>query len=221
MATFMRIMTQIGEASALLDGKEYLIRPTFSALASLGDVDEIDTHIRQVCLAYDLYLSGRQTPSLGMLSCCANVLEACSDFPPEWLGECVESRSGWRWRQGRITVHELIIMAHHCIKWGVSGDSKFRDTAKRRKKQDKPELFDPHSFVAVMIDEFHMSREDAWQSTMTEFQRLVEQRQRKNWGGKPPPPTQEEAANTMKMAHDAIRRARELGLKPTIMGRRK
>lgn len=211
---YAQLNTQIGEALASLDGTDYLVRPNFKAMASLGNADDIEHAMVTVCTCYDLYVNYKTIAKPHQLSVCASVLGACSNLPDEWLGEPVQLASGFKWKQGKVTVGQLIIMAHHCIKWGISGDSKFRESAKRKKPDGPPEKWDPQSFVAVMIDEFHMSREDAWQSTMTEFQRLIEQRQRKNWGNKPPPPTEEEAKATFDWAKDAIKRARELGVQP-------
>lgn len=215
----MHLMTEIGEASALIDGRQYLVRPSFRALASIGTVEDINQAITDVCHAYAILVEHGKTPPPMLISACANVLEYCSELPSSWLGQCDVSPITGRttYRQGRVSVFEVVIMAHHCIKWGVSGDSKWQE------KPDKPsnKLFDPSEFVAILIDEFHMSREDAWLATMTEFQRLCEHRQRKAWGNKPPPPTKEEAKASFDFARDAIKRAREMGIKPKARGKRK
>jgi Family of unknown function (DUF6246) len=213
----MRVLTQIGEASAMVDGQEYLVRPSFAALASLGDPEILELHIEKICLAYHLLTKGGITPNYESLSCCANMLDTCSDFPKHWLGECVVSGNKIKWRQGKIPVYDLIIIAHHCVKWGVSGDSKFRNKPKPPKVK---KLFDPAEFVALLVDEFSMSKSDSWECTMTEFQRLCEQRQKKNWGDRPEPPTKESAIKSFEYANEAIARARKLGIKPAKKGRR-
>lgn len=204
----MRVMTQIGEASAMVDGTEYLVRPSFAALAEIGDPEVLDDYVRQVCSAYEILLQDKM-PTVSMLGCCANILDVCSDLPSEWLGCYTENR---KFKQGKVRIDELVIMAHHCIKWGVQGDSKWK--SKPSKKQYENRMFDPADFVSILIDEFHMSSSDAWNCTMTEFQRLCEQRQRKAWGHKPPPPSQDEVRDTMKAAREAIKRGNELGIKP-------
>lgn len=229
----MRLMTQIGEASALVDGKEYLVRPTFAALSSLGAPSDIDYHIKNVCSAYTKHLDLGIMPQWYEVASCAAMLEACSNLPSEWMGHVTEARrSGvfkdahtftktafhhnFKWVQTKLTIHELIVMAHHCVKWGVSGKPKWTS---KPKKEARPTLFDPQEFVAMLIDEFHVSRNDAWAMTMTEFQRLCELREKKAWAGKTPPPTHEEAKKSLEYANDAIKRARELGIKGKKMGR--
>lgn len=209
----MHLMTEHGEASALIDGQEYLVRPSFRALSQLGTPEELTEIIGDVCHAYSILIDAGKLPQVGLISQCANVLMACSDIPESWLG-CTDlgAISGrMTYRQGRIRIDEIIIMAHHCIKWGVQGNPR---RLQAPEKNAKPSLFDPSEFVSIMIDEFHMGRDDAWGATMTEFQRLCEQRQRKAWGNKPPPPTKEEAKASVAHAMAEIKRARELGIKP-------
>lgn len=216
----MHLMTEIGEASAMIGGRQYLVRPSFRALAALGDIECINQHIADVCHAYAILVEGNKTPPPLLIAACANVLESCSELPASWLGQCDVSPITRRmnYRQGKIRIDEVIIMAHHCIKWGVSGDSKW---TQKSDKQERLKPFDPSEFTAILMDEFHMGREDAWSATMTEFQRLCEHRQRKAWGNKPPPPTKEEAQASFDYARDAIKRARELGIKPKARGKRK
>lgn len=215
----MNILTHIGEATALINGQEYLVRPSFKALASVGDPKDLAQCISDVYTAYAYLVQFRRLPRSDYISACANLLELCSDIPPKYLGYLTASASGKRvlYRQGKISPDEIIIMANHCIRWGVGGDPKHKPQPV--KDTGRPQLFDPAEFVAILIDEFHMSREDAWGATMTEFQRLCEQRQRKAWGDKPPPPTKEEAKASFDYAKNAIARARAMSLKPT-KGRR-
>ena len=218
----MHLMTEFGEASALVDGQEYLVRPSFRALATMGTPEVLTEIISDVCEAYSTLVDVGKIPRPGLISQCANVLESCSDLPASWLGHSDLGAISGRmtYRQGRIRIEEVIIIAHHCIKWGVQGNPK-RKPSPESGRGKRPSLFDPSEFVSIMIDEFHMSRDDAWSATMTEFQRLCEQRQRKAWGDKPPPPNKEEAKASLAHAMAEIKRARELGIKPVVKkGRR-
>lgn len=211
----MNILTHFGEASALIDGKEYLVRSSFKALAAVGTPEDLELCINDVCAAYYILTEQKTLPRADLISACANLLEYCSDIPGRWLGYLdVGPVSGKMiYRQNRIPVEEIIIMAHHCIRWGVAGDPKRQREPEKKKPSARKEYFDPAEFVSIMIDEFHMSRDDAWNATMTEFQRLCEHRQRKAWGDKPPPPTKAEALASFDYARDAIERAKTMGIK--------
>ena len=211
MGVFMRPLTHIGEALAEVDGREYLVRPSFRALSL---VEDLESHIEFICVAYQTMLLGGQ-PSIGQLSMCANVIEACSDLPPEWLGECVERSNGWRYKVTKLSMRELVVIAHHCIKWGVYGDpkEKLSKAAKERLEKEPKTEFDPHTFVAVMVDEFGMTSSEAWGATMVEFQRLCEHRQRKNWGDRPAPVSDEERDDLRAKYQAFLQRKKELAKK--------
>ena len=191
------VNTSIGEGVIYIGEAQFLLRPSFRALASIGDPVDIEWTINRVCSAYSALLSG-MTPQASAIACCANMISSCSDVPFDLIGEAVEGRTGGiRWKQGRLPWQDVIILAHHCVKWGVQGEPKEKLTKAAKKKmaaQEKQD-FDPSEFVAIMVDEFGMSGSDAWNSTMTEFQRLCEHRNRKNWGDRPPPIDDDERDN--------------------------
>lgn len=200
----MRILTHIGEAAAEVGGKTYLVRPSFRALSTIEDLED---EISAVCAAYNLLLSG-VTPKVWQLCSCANVLRSCSDMPHEWFGELVDRAGKWKYKFNKLSMRELVIMAHHCIKWGIYGDpkEKLSKAAKKALAEQEQRPFDPHEFVSVLIDEFHLSSSDAWDATMTEFQRLCEHRQRKAWGNKPPPIDDDERENLQASYKEFLKR---------------
>lgn len=187
MATVNR---EIGEALVSKGDEEHLIRPSFSALAA---VEDLQYTIEAVCEAYAVVLQSH-TPKLHHLSACSIMLTACSNIPMEWMGYVVARESGAKWKMGVLPIPDLVILAHHCVRWGVQGNpkEKLSRSAKKKLEAQPQRDFDPAEFVAVMVDEFGVSSRDAWDSTMTEFQRLCEHRNRKNWGDRPPPVSDEE-----------------------------
>lgn len=207
------LLTQFGEASLSMGGKTYLVRPSLKAIASIGRPEDIEQVMQDVCDAFHVLRSGHLPKPL-LISACANVLEICSNIPAELLGFCVPSKINGKllYKAGKIPLSDIIIMANHCIKWGIQGDPKWKP--KPSKTADDGRAFDPVDFVSILIDEFHLSREDAWNTTMTEFQRLCEQRVRTMRGNKPPPIDDESARKVMTNAREIIKRARELGIKP-------
>lgn len=205
----MHVNTSIGEASAWMDGRDYLVRPSFAALNRIHDLQEA---VRIVCEAYSVLLTGNM-PRVIDIGTCGHVLAECSDFPVESIGYADLRGDRLKWIQGRLSVREVVIMAHHCIKWGIKGNPKEKlSKAARKRLADEPKRdFDPQEFVAVLVDEFGLSTGDAWNCTMVEFQRLCEQRQRKNWGDRPPPIDDEERDNLLAHYRACMQRKQELG----------
>lgn len=210
----MRANHSIGEATAEYGEAEYLVRPSFSALASIGNPSDIDTVVRG-CLSAIHNLEKDITPSISQLSACAVMLGACSTFPSQWLGHWRESTlvGGKRvWVQGLVNINDLIVMANHCVKWGVMGDPRRTPSAKA--KAEMSGLFDPQEFVAIAMmphdaGGLGQTRTEAWSLTMTEFQRACEARMKAIRGGRPEPITPEEAEQLFKQVRerskDAVR----------------
>lgn len=194
----MRANFSIGEATAEYGEREYLIRPSFSALAGIGDPSEIDYVVRG-CLAAYSNLENNLSPTVTQLSCCSTMLAACSELPIEWLGHWREStinKGKSVWVQSIITINDLVIMANHCVKWGIMGAPKRKPS--HLAKEASVGLFDPHEFVAVAMmphdaGGLGQSRAEAWELTMTEFQRACEARLAAMKGNKPEPMTPEQA----------------------------
>lgn len=204
----MRVNTAIGECSAEYNGIEYIVRPSFLALKQ---IDNLDDSIQTVCNAYNILLSGI-TPKIEEISVCAYVLQTCSNLPDELIGWSEYFNGRFKWRKKILTIKEIIIMAHHCIKWGVFGDPKEKLSRSAKKKLDEQQNkeFDPHDFVAILIDEFHLSSSDAWAATMVEFQRLCEHRNRKNWGDRPEPIDDDERDSLIAHYRASMKRKQEL-----------
>lgn len=193
------VNTSIGEAVIYIGEAQHLLRPSFRALASIGDIDDLERSINTACTAYSTLLTGF-IPQVYALACCANIVSICSELEFDMLGEVVESvKNGLRWKQGKLPWQDVVILAHHCIKWGVYGEpkEKLSKQAKKKLEAEPSRQFDPAEFVSVLVDEFGLSNQDAWGCTMTEFQRLCEHRNRKNWGDRPPPIDDDERDNLM------------------------
>lgn len=203
----MQVNKAIGECSAEYNGEYYLIRPCFRALKQIDDLSDA---IYDVCRAYNKLLNEVKS-SVYEISICAYVVQQCSNLTDDMIGYCKESNGKPKWVQKVLTVQEIIIMAHHCIKWGVFGEPKpLTQRAKEQlaKKPNKP--FNPSEFVAVLIDEFGVSKSDAWESTMVEFQMLCDRRQEKNQGDKPDLPNDEERKAASEHYQACIKRKQEL-----------
>ena len=204
----MHVNTSIGEASAEFKGKTYLLRPSFRALKR---IDYLEDSITSVCGSYNLLING-QNVTTAQVSVCAYVLQCCSDLPDDLVGWSEHRNGKFKWVMKVLTISEIVIMAHHCIKWGVFGDPKEKlSKAAKKQIESKPQSeFDPHDFVSIMIDEFNVSTNDAWDCTMVEFQRLCEHRNRKNWGDRPDPIDDDEREVLINQYEACMKRKQEL-----------
>lgn len=198
------VNTQVGEILAELGDRKYLLRPSFEALASIGTPQEIDSTLR-ACLSASTYTQNNMTPPVWTLSSCAHVITCCGDLDIEHTGWIEESRKGRMiWRQKSIPTDDLVLVANHLLKWGISGSPR------TKAKKGKPGLFDPAEFVAIAMlpsdaGGLGQSRSEAWSLTMTEFQRACEARKAAYGKSKPEPLTREEAQAAFS-AYEAKRR---------------
>lgn len=104
------------------------------------------------------------------------VLQACcaGDASP-LTGEIVPGRSGkWAfvYRKGKITTAEMIIIARSLIVHGVVGKTKVRRLQKHEGTSTSSE-FNAFEYISSARTHLGMSREEAEQLTMTEFQMLL------------------------------------------------
>jgi len=183
----MRCNTRIGEMVISCtkngEGFNYLLRPSFFAMSQLGDPDQIEYTYDKCKMALRVITYGKtycltDQVSLDQLTHCINVIHACAveDLPDELLGWFQLSAKGERilYRQGVISIKEIVIIANHLMKWGMIGEPDPTRMRMPRKKNEKPKKFDPAEFVGYAIQALHLSTSDAWELTMFEFQRAIE-----------------------------------------------
>ena len=164
----MQANTSIGEVViSLEDGREFLLRPSFYALNKIGSPQEIEETI-DACV--DALSNTSKKPDwyfsvMRVLHCClvGNASDAFDLFG--YLDEDLT------FIKGKVHITQCIILANNLLKWGVLGNP-----GKRAKKSSggKKELFDPQQFVGSAIAHLGLSKNDAWDLTMTEFQRAIE-----------------------------------------------
>lgn len=159
--------TVVGEV-AIYDGASgYLLRPSFFALSQLDGLEET---IKAVCHALTALENGLQ-PSQYDLCSCAAVLHACGVPTDRWdvTGEIVQTRSGMRWKPGKMGIHNLVVLSNALISAGVVGN---KSQARKAKGPAKP--FSPSEFVAAAAVHLDVPIDQAWRLTMTEFQMLMD-----------------------------------------------
>ncbi len=150
-------------------GGDILLRPSFYALNQIEDLDDV---IDRVVLCLALVENGHN-PAPVDLCRCASVLHACG-LPQDRMdlvGEVVPSRTGKPlWKQGKMPIHNLVVLANALISAGIIGDK----TRARKAKAASREKFDPALFVAAAAAHLGVPLDQAWHMTMTEFQLLMD-----------------------------------------------
>lgn len=190
----MTPLKEIGEC-VISDGQnEYFFRPSFINMTRIGEPDEI------VQALYDLYndevgeLMRKALKAFGTIPSwlashlaspqyskkaivtAMTVLQACSPQDVSALtGEIVPGRSGkWTFvfRKGRMAPEEMVIIARSLMAHGVIGKAKVRKLQRHEGAQSSSE-FNAFEYISAARTHLAMSREEAEQLTMTDFQQLL------------------------------------------------
>lgn len=154
--------TYAGEMGIDWQGREYLFRPSLSAIASLGTPTELVQLLKRC-------QSAGPDGFLASLS----VLLACYQGEPEDLdrltGYVREHRGRLRFVMGAMQPSEVHIIGARLAVAGMVGEPK-------RGKGDGKEAaeFDPAEYVGVAQAHLGMSSTEAWQMTMIELQRAID-----------------------------------------------
>lgn len=188
----MSALTDIGELSindSREGGKDYLLRPSFEAMARIGTPEEIvqtyaTIHGNDVAQLIDMCADNLMhfpdwlTPSFyrateKLLSTCMIVLQACceDDLTP-MIGEW----KGWRhcvvYRPGQMPKNDIIVLAQYLMQHGVVGKAKVRQL-QRHETGERTTEFKAFDYISAARSHFGMNRIEASQLTMTEFQMLL------------------------------------------------
>lgn len=185
-------MKEIGEV-AISDsregGKDYLLRPSLSAMMGLGDPGEIVSIYAQVhggevqtllatCetgfkVIPDWIAPSFNAASDNMLLASMLVLQACCDDDlTDAIGEWVEENGRIAYRPGLMPKDEIIIFARHLMQHGVIGKAKVRQL-QRNENNEATNEFRAIDYIVAAQAHFGMSETEAAGLTMTKFQLLL------------------------------------------------
>ncbi|HEF0121540.1 TPA: hypothetical protein R8G81_000592 [Citrobacter youngae] len=188
----MTALTDIGELSvsdSRADGEDYLLRPSFEAMTRIGSPAEIvQTYATihgndiaqyiEVCSGTLGRFPEWLSPSFNraaerLLSTCMNVLQACCE---DDLTTMIGEWKGWRhcvvYRPGLMPRSDIIVVAQHLMQHGVVGKAKVRQL-QRHETGERTTEFNAFDYISAARSHFGMSRAEASQLTMTEFQMLL------------------------------------------------
>lgn len=156
------------------EGVNFEFHPSFFSMQRIGEPEDIKYVSDMVYQASTNYsLTGRVYRR--EFNACVDAIQSCCDdlLPHELTGFYDEEG---HYQEGAIELHDLIVMAIHMLKFGIHGEPSRRMKALSRKEEIKPEksLFNPIDFVMSAVAHLGISRDDAWQMTMLEFQKAME-----------------------------------------------
>ncbi|MGG8054381.1 DUF6246 family protein [Klebsiella aerogenes] len=195
----MTPVKEFGECLITSRDKEYFFRPSLLAMTRIGEPaeivqtfydlcnDEATPLIQQAAQVYirdeysrlpDCVLRYIQSGLLSRKAVMAAhaVLTACCDGD---IGELVgwmkpgKSRTrGFMWRPGTMPAPEMIIVAQNLMMHGIIGKAKVRKL-QRHETSDTTNEFRASEYIVAARNHFGISKEEAWQLTMTEFQLML------------------------------------------------
>ncbi|MGG8006322.1 DUF6246 family protein [Klebsiella aerogenes] len=188
----MTALIDIGEFSVSDSrdgGQDYLLRPSFEAMTRIGTPAEIVrayatihgsdvAKLLEACTDTLRRIPDWLSPSFNrsaekVLSTCMHVLQACceDDMTP-MIGEW----KGWRhcvvYLPGQMPKNDIIVLAQHLMQHGVVGKAKVRQL-QRHETGERTTEFKAFDYISAARSHFGMSRSEASQLTMTEFQMLL------------------------------------------------
>ncbi|CND37970.1 DUF6246 family protein [Yersinia pseudotuberculosis] len=188
----MTPMLDIGEMllSDTVSQQDYFFRPSLKNMTKVGAASEI---VEIYAVLNGSELSKVLTPIINanlpaslmpnnairkcsehMLAAAIRVIESCCDKPVSML---VGEFKGWQncivYRPGKISKEVVINVARELIEHGVIGKAKIRKLQKNEGKNDYSTEFNAMDYINSARIHFSMSRAEAEQLTMTEFQLLL------------------------------------------------
>ena len=190
----MTPLKEIGEC-LISDGEnDYFFRPSFMNMASIGSPEDIVTtfhelhndELRQLLdRAIEAYRAvpdwlkkyvARPQFSKSTIYAAMRVLAACCDDDITPLtGELIPSKSGkWAfvYRPGKMNQADMVLIARSLIVHGIIGKAKVRQLQRHEGGQASTE-FNAFEYINAARNHFGISRNEAEQLTMTEFQMLL------------------------------------------------
>lgn len=195
----MTPVKEFGECLITSGDKEYFFRPSLLAMTRIGEPaeivqtfydlcnDEATPLIQQAAQVYirdeysrlpDCVLRYIQSGLLNRKAVMAAhaVLTACCDDDigelVGWMKPGKSRKRGFMWRPGSMPATEMIIVAQNLMMHGIIGKAKVRKL-QRHETSDTTNEFRASEYIVAARNHFGISKEEAWQLTMTEFQLML------------------------------------------------
>ena len=190
----MTPVKEIGECLITVGDDDYFFRPSFVNMTRIGDPQEIVqafyhlhndevTPLLQKALAvygavpaWLIHHIGRPQFAKQTIYAAMSVMQACCDRDVSALtGELVPGKSG-KWgmvyRKGAVPMQNIVLIAQSLIAHGIIGKAKVRQLQRHETGKATTE-FNAFEYINAARNHFGMSRQEAEQLSMTEFQMLL------------------------------------------------
>lgn len=187
--TALKEIGEIGISDSREGGKDFLLRPSFAAMARLGEPAEIvriygtvnGSDAQQLLVACAGALQCVPvwvSPSFNLLadrllSAAMHVMQACCE---EDLTAIIGEWKGWSryvvYRPGMMPRNDIVVIAQQLMQHGVIGKAKVR-RLQRHESGETTSEFRAFDYISAARSHFGMRRDEAAALTMTEFQLLL------------------------------------------------
>ncbi len=190
----MKPIKEIGECLITCQNRDYFFRPSFINMTRVGEPDEIvrayfDLYHDEVTpllqKAVDAYgqvpawlLTHIRTVACGRRAVMAaiSVLQACcEDDLTQLIGELRPAKAAgktFKFRRGAMDEFSMLVIAQSLMVHGIIGKAKVRKLQRHESGEATTE-FNAFEYISAARNHFGMSRAEAEQLTMTEFQLLI------------------------------------------------
>lgn len=185
---------EIGECLITAGENEYFFRPSFAAMSRIGEPQEIvqafvDLHSDELTPLIDRAIAAYghvpawliehiRNSSYGksaLMAAMTVMQTCCEDDLSVLLGELRPARTKGRpfkRRMGLMGDFEILLIAQSLITHGIIGKAKVRQLQRHESGKATTE-FNAFDYVSAARNHFNMTRSEAEQLTMTEFQHML------------------------------------------------
>lgn len=185
---------EIGECLISVGDDDYFFRPSFAAMSRIGEPQEIvqafyDLHndevtplLQRAVEAYGAipawliaHVSRKQTAKPALMAAMSVLAACCESDVSRLTGEIVPGKSGkWAfvYRPGLMSTVEMVLIAQSLITHGIIGKAKVRQLQRHESGQATTE-FRSFDYISAARNHFGISRAEAEQLSMTEFQLML------------------------------------------------
>ncbi|MCL8607639.1 DUF6246 family protein [Proteus mirabilis] len=188
----MTPILEIGEMVISTDKKDYLFRPSFINMTRIGEPKqivnaygqlngtEVQELITRAVMNYrvipEWLIKAISKPTYGrnILQTAMIVMQACCDDDcSEIIGEWKSGKRGIVYKNGKMPIADIIVIARELFTHGIVGKAKIRKLQRNEGKSEFSDEFMAIDYISSARAHFGMNREEAEQLTMTEFQMML------------------------------------------------
>ena len=199
-------LTEIGELRISLTDKSYFFKPSFKAMNEIGTPKEIVEmyatlngadylavmqHIGNLPFGAQMQVMKTVSkPVYGrhVLSAAFIIMQACCDDDISVLvGSYKPTARGVKYVPGLMPVNDIIIIARNLLDHGIIGRSPLKVPQRSESQKQTTNEFNASQYIISARTHFGMTREEAEDLSMTEFQQMI-----KNKYPEPPGLTREQ-----------------------------